>query len=84
LLIEEGLFHWDRWSLLNFLFEGNNAAWGCKILVPRHFQWVAIAPKMGGGLNISCPARDSSLAPTAIAPLVVRSVKVCLNLEETG
>jgi hypothetical protein len=43
-----------------------------------------MAPKMRVGLNVSCPARDSSLAPTAIAPVLVRRVKVCLNVEETG
>ena len=41
-----------------------------------------MAPKMRVGLNVSCPARDSSLAPTAIAPVLVRRVKVCLNVED--
>jgi hypothetical protein len=41
-----------------------------------------MAPKMRVGLNVSCPARDSSLAPKAIAPVLVRRVKVCLNVED--
>ena len=37
----------------------------------------------GDGLEVSRPGWDSSLAPTAIAPVVVRGVKRCLKIGET-
>jgi hypothetical protein len=39
-------------------------------------------PRWGGGLEVSCPGRDSSLAPIAIAPVVVRGVNVCLKIQD--